>query len=302
MWVDHLYFSPKAYSLVPAAHKQVISIVRNPLKRWISAWNYLTDIEKSSHKTILGHMNVTQYINQKKSQYQFDHAKRHSIAFNTMCKSLIPGYAWNDGDIYNNWPNILSGNWLILVTDHWNESMLLLKHAYNLTWTDLVYLYMKKSQHHVQVSDLNQDDINKINELSSCDWELYNISLKIFNARLYEIYKGDQERMQNDIDTMIEIKDKKIIECNDVNQNTYNYKHYDVDTTNVTKLWCKSITLDNGRWRPWAQRLKGNKTITIQRHISKKRKHSKFPSLNKSKRKYLMYPSVNNKYIDRTLN
>ena len=282
MWVNHIYFTPKVYSLVPSAQKQVISIVRNPLQRWLSAWNFLKDRDESKHRKVLVNMNVTQYINQHKTQYQFDHADKDCIAFNTMCKSLIPDYAWNGGnDTYNNWPNILNGNWLILVTDYWNESMLLLKHAYNLTWTDLVYLYMKKSKHHLQMSDLSNEDINKINELSFCDWKLYNISLKIFNKRLYEIYEGDEERMQNDIDSMVKIKDKKIKECNDVNKNTYDFKHYDKNATNVTKLWCKSITLDNEAWRPWAKKVTGA-TTTIRRHISKKRKHSIFPSYNKS--------------------
>ena len=36
--------------------------------------------------------------------------------------------------------NILNGNYLLLITERWDESMLVLKYAYNLSFDDIVYI------------------------------------------------------------------------------------------------------------------------------------------------------------------
>eukprot|EP01084_Bolivina_argentea_P081172 147013_1 len=116
------------------------------------------------------------------------------IGLNSMCKSLIPGFIESKNDTYNVWQQIISGNFLLLIRERFDESLLLLKYAYNLSWNDLIFNSMKVQSNNTNYI-LTQKEKIVLKQLLDCDWKLYNMAQRVFDYRLYQIYKGNKTKI-----------------------------------------------------------------------------------------------------------
>ena len=245
MWVGHIYFKSKIYNLVPQCDGQIVSIVRNPLNRFISGYNWAIKYRNFDE-------NIHDFIRFSKHDY-----KIHSIKYNVMCQQLI-GNDWHDLD-HPNWKNILNGNWLILITEEWKKSLLLLKHAYHLSDNDLIYMDMKRSGNKYKNQfNLSEKEKDLINEHNYCDWMLYNISVQVFNQRIRDIYGSDVRRMNADIERMDKVRYDVMKYC----------QNDDIRKNDTMELYCESIFLDNGEWLTWAKNMKMNMNLNDRDYLN----------------------------------
>eukprot|EP01084_Bolivina_argentea_P180749 312259_1 len=248
IWLNHAIFNPYLYELIPTSTNQILTIIRNPNDRFLSAWQ-----TQQRHK-----MNLSTFINNSVKlteiqQINTNSNKHTRNEFNSQCHEIIPNYADNGIDKYNNWKRIESGDFLILISDRWDESLLLLKYAYNLEWKDLFYKKMTKRpwkdemKKKKNVVEITQDESIKLKKLNDCDWKLYNVAVEIFDRRLYEIYKDDVKRLEEDIDMMHNVQDAEWHKC--FVENTVNFSL-------VEKQVCESYLHDNREWNKWAMGLR----------------------------------------------
>eukprot|EP01084_Bolivina_argentea_P100328 180163_1 len=159
-----------------------------------------------------------------------------------MCRVLIPGFVETGVDTYNNFEKIITGQWLILILERFDESLLVMKYAYNLSWSDLVYIKMKTNKTNLKFGDEyldNEQDKQKLLQLNYCDLKLYNIAKKQFESRLYEIYSGNKTKIQHDIKTMNNVIKYEVDKCK--HDNSY---------------YCQSMYKDHWEWHEWAKNIK----------------------------------------------
>merc|ERR1712060_805342 len=129
LWLNHAVFSNYLYELIPDSTNQILSIVRNPNDRFLSSWSNfaLQQIYK---------MNISEFIETVDKNGEIEpnkkSAKRTETRLNAMCRELIPGFVEDGNDKFGNWKRIKRGDFLLLITDRWDESLILLKYAYNL--------------------------------------------------------------------------------------------------------------------------------------------------------------------------
>ena len=248
VWLNHAIFNEYLYELIPSSKNQIMTIIRNPNDRFLSAWSYYN--AQSRYK-----MNISQFIDQYFDKFDLiDVDQLHfktdiptEIQLNCLCKEIIPNNKWNQ---------IQSGNFLVLIADRFDESLLLLKEAYNLKWEDLFYKKMTKKPERISKRILIKNKIKltkeqdiKLKRLQDCDWKLYEIATKIFDQRLYEIYGDNKSILQQDIDIMSQIQFKQRDKC---------LLHSVKLTLNEQRI-CKSRWLDNQDWNKWAKEVKSNK-------------------------------------------
>merc|ERR1712154_204400 len=102
----------------------------------------------------------------------------------------------------NAWNSIENGEWLLLITERFDESLLVLMSAYNLSTCDLVYRRQKGGVNRILYQSAynpNESERKMIKKMNECDWKLYKNALKLFEYRLHEIYGGDNEKKEKDL-------------------------------------------------------------------------------------------------------
>lgn len=139
---------------------------------------------------------------------------------NSMCNEIF-GNLYLEFDVNSivKSDNILNGKYLLLITERWDESMLVLKYAYNLSFDDIVYITdLKKDRNPEQmISDndkhLSTEYQNVIYNLNNCDWKLYKIANEILDHRLFQIYGNDTQKMKQDNKTIYFYRNQQIESC-----------------------------------------------------------------------------------------
>ena len=275
MWINHAIFHPFLFKIMPSAKEEIVTIIRNPIDRFISAFRYY-----SRKQRIFNKINISSYIKQlyinytKYGQYQDNNLPLPHIGYqtNSQCRSLIPGYVQMEKrDIYNVWNKYINnGKWLILITERFDESLLVLKYKYNLSFTDLIYTRQKgraNRQLHKDAYNPNQFERKLIETINECDSKLYSIATKILNHRIYEIYGNDIQQREGDLNILQQINSRHRLRCNQLKRDiidTKNMKHHGLNDMQqyifYKTVYCKSLNRDNIEWNKWAHNYVYNET------------------------------------------
>eukprot|EP01084_Bolivina_argentea_P058398 106652_1 len=139
IWLSHVTYHPYLFELIPSSNNQIVTIVREPNQRLMSALYFYKNIGFYGLQFAGYNYNMSRYLNDTQN---INKLKIHEAGLNSMCKSLMPGYSTKN-DTYNVWQQIISGNFLLLIKERYEESLLLLKYAYNMSWSDLIFTSMK---------------------------------------------------------------------------------------------------------------------------------------------------------------
>eukprot|EP01084_Bolivina_argentea_P029959 55579_1 len=237
-------------------NQQIVTILRNPNRRVVSRWYYNKYVK---HKRIGGRMSLQEYID--RGYNRFVSKKYHNNSCSNLLKNAfnmdVNNYCaqFNTAkyfDIIVN--NIMNGNWLILITEHWDESMILLKYAYNLNNDDIVYQKMKVSKKYSY--NLTEMYEYKLRQMLNCDWFLYHLSLHIFHKRIKQLYHSHgyvdyTAELNHDIMELNTTQNNIIGQCSEFkNLNVEQIKKYKNENhTDINHvLYCKSIFLDDLDW------------------------------------------------------
>ena len=236
LFAQHTIFHPLLYGLIETT--EALSIVRYPSKQFVSSWNHAK-----------GHwfykMNLTQFIrqtyNNKRSEILIKSQFHPRWSLNSMCRILAPG-AITGNDTYGNFEKIRNGKWIVLILERFDESLLVLKAAYNLEWTDLVYMKMKhdKAKDNDQYIESEEDE-QKLLELNHCDLRLYGVAYQQFEQRLFQIYKGNETKIQEDIQRMNEVIKNEIMQCENTEFKSIYCQSLQKDSCSVWALWAKKV-------------------------------------------------------------
>ena len=272
MWINHILFHPFIYKLMPSAENQILTIVRDPVDRFISGFRYYKlqqtlNINISTYIKRL-YNNYTKYGKYEKNYWPTPHI---GYQLNSQCRSLIRGYVEPEAyDAYDVWKSIRNGDWLILITERFDESLLLLTYAYNFTLNDLSYIRKKgreKRDLYENAYNPTQDERALILKMHECDAHLYKTALEIFNHRIFQIYGNDHKRKQKDLGKLKEINNINAKRCSllkneKINMgNMYNHGFKDEAQYVFTKtVYCKSMNRDDILWNKWAHDYQHNVT------------------------------------------
>ncbi len=198
VFVDHAIFDPFMYKIVQNSYNQILTIFRHPVNRFISSWNHCLGknhfIKNKNINNISQFMQTALIDENFRKRATFTHPR---WSLNSVCKQIVPDMLKNGEDKFNNIEKIRNGQWLVLILERFDESLLVLKYTYNLTWKDLVYMKMKSNKGKKNDESINEDEKKILEELNKCDLKLYKIAYKVFDLRLNEIYKGNKTAIEN---------------------------------------------------------------------------------------------------------
>lgn len=243
VFVDHAIFDPFMYKIVQNSYNQILTIFRHPVNRFISSWNHCLGrnhfIKNKNINNISQFLQTALLDENFRKRATFTHPR---WSLNSVCQQIVPDMLKNGVDKFNNIEKIRNGQWLVLILERFDESLLVLKYAYNLTWEDLVYMKMKSNKGKKNDESINEDEKKILEELNKCDLKLYKIAYKVFDLRLNEIYKGNKTAIENDIKLMNKIIREEIEKCKD-------------QKIGEKSLYCKSMKLDHAEWNSWATML-----------------------------------------------
>ena len=267
IFANHAVYHPFLHKLISNTSNQIVTILRDPTTRFLSSWNhewgsqyYLQMFAPyiTSLATLIQNASIdpqTKFI----ATYKMPNM---AIQLNCQCLQFGLMENWtelsnmsmvspvkNKGLLYAHIDNIVSGEWLILITERWLESLLLLKYAYDLKWIDLIYLHnMNTNRKHKPggddiMSDLSDEDVDKLYKLNQCDYMIWKYANLVLDYRLKQLYQGNRTLIQIDIETLESVRKNAIRKCRDL------------DGKQLTPLLCKSMELDFTDWVRWAREL-----------------------------------------------
>mmetsp|Transcript_46709 Transcript_46709/g.130312 ORF Transcript_46709/g.130312 Transcript_46709/m.130312 type:complete len:410 (+) Transcript_46709:212-1441(+) len=271
MWSNHVIYhsrmddvskgggNPATAVLVPGARGQVLTIVRDPADRFLSAyykgnrqdrhgmslsqWIHTKSAGSGGGGTPRGRRLVggdggpSSRANSTSAVEDTEMGRRlqmHSL--NSMCQHLIrdgqPPGGGTEAEIMH---KIRTGDWLVLVLERFDESLQLLREAYSWDMFDILYVAMKTTRTSHK-APLNEADRAALLKMSGCDTKLYQESLAVFEQRVEEYGK---ERMVADVEKFKTLNAKANEIC--------------VSKAEQEHPQCIQMSMDNMKWSGWAK-------------------------------------------------
>ncbi|XP_074888378.1 galactose-3-O-sulfotransferase 2 isoform X2 [Buteo buteo] len=167
---NHLRFNPSEVKKVMAANTFYFSILRNPIRLLESSYVYYKDNVPAFRFS----KDVNEFLASPMKYYHLEHYKKNMYARNIMWFDF--GYDNNAEDnkkyIQAVLKEIEQNFHLILISDYFDESMILLKHTLCWDLDDVIYFKLNsRSQDTVQT--LTPESEERIKVWCSLDWKLY---------------------------------------------------------------------------------------------------------------------------------
>ena len=181
MWPNHVIYNEYLWTLVPSARRQLVTIVRLPAERWLASYTYYTFARKharglSAEKLVLQASDSPTV----RERWLAPH-ERSEIAFNSHSYEL-GGRARAEREIR-------SGNWLALVNERLDESLVLFGAAYGWNTSDLLYAPMKVGSEHSRArrrlahANISEAAYARLVALTADDHALYATAIAVHEAR-----------------------------------------------------------------------------------------------------------------------
>jgi len=220
LWTGHAIYNNALRRVLKGDHSQVVTILRDPVDRFISAWFYFDRGDLSSLISFVDHAYSTGVSNAGSGEFGL------GASFNSMCLqfSVLENYS---NDVFE---NIRNGTWIVLLLEHLNEGLMMMQREFEWDLSDI--LYIPKKVNPQKKTTMMRDTIptstkRKLRALNSCDQKLYEVALeshfrrrdrknppKIHEIEHFEaILKNVQKTCLNDISTRIRLNNYDI-SCN----------------------------------------------------------------------------------------
>jgi len=196
---NHLHFhEPGVRQLMPKDTKY-IAIVRHPIDLFESIMSYYTDdvraFQRVPGKSIQQRMK--NFLDDPKKYYGFDASHYERFAKNAMMWDFGFDNDEEDDEAIDQWIQYLDDTFdLVMITDYFDESMVLLKDELCWDTEDISYLKSnsrKRDQESVR-QWLGPEYSQKLLDWNKADWKLYQHFNQTFNKKIEEFGVGRMQR------------------------------------------------------------------------------------------------------------
>lgn len=213
---NHLHFhEPGVRALMPKDTKK-IAIVRHPIDLFESVMSYYVDdvraFQRVPGKNIQERMK--NFLDNPKKYYGFDSAHYEKFAKNAMMWDFGFDNDNDDDKAIDKWIEHLDKTFdLVLITDYFDESMVLLKEE--LCWETEDISYLKSNSRNTQDSQsvrnwLGEEYANKLLEWNKADWKLYRHFNETFTQKVEDF---GVQRMKREVQKLQEANEVIREEC-----------------------------------------------------------------------------------------
>uniref|UniRef100_A0A7S3UZE7 Sulfotransferase domain-containing protein n=1 Tax=Heterosigma akashiwo TaxID=2829 RepID=A0A7S3UZE7_HETAK len=208
MWINHMPYQPRLFELVPNQNYQFVGIVRDPGTRKRSQCTWRPDAEKSCIK-----------VAYKCGCTNWDDCGIKALSDKGMraCLAATGTYAsgaqvsWHTGEHTklrskqeSAWrrleQQVRSGRHLIMVTERLEESLLMVKHAYDFTVDDMVYFSKKVQKHGTTARD--EKAYAAWRELDALDTQFHDLANEMLDHHLDAIGRDVVKREMEELEQL----------------------------------------------------------------------------------------------------
>ena len=187
VWVSHVHFHPRLYAAVSNTNR-IISIVRCPAERFASAWAWY-EHEKELQTTLSEF--VEEYVNDYSPRgLWYAWTRRPAFKYRTGLEASTeellgePGFTQKNPFIQRRHfdqllERVVTGKLILMVTDRFDESLLVLGKLMGWGHEQLIYSRLKVTELREGISDDLQHKLNAIQPFDHALWKLANHMLDI---------------------------------------------------------------------------------------------------------------------------
>jgi hypothetical protein len=169
VWLHHVYYNDKLLSRIIINPDFIVTITRNPVQRFVSAWDWYEHEEELS-------ISLPKFIqlhdSSKSCKVEPFHCQRfkYRTGLDSVAAELVTEL--NVSNYYKLLSSIMRRQLLVLVTDRFDESLLILAKFLNLNLENILYFSQKVSKNH-GVNYLTGHDVDKLYKIQPYDTGLY---------------------------------------------------------------------------------------------------------------------------------
>lgn len=180
---NHLHFAENGVREIMPADTKFVAIVRNPVDLFESIMSYYAK-DVRAFQRIPGNSTRTKmktFLDNPRKYYGYNMSHYERFARNAMMYDFGFDNSEEDESVIQGWIEYLDRTFdLVLITDYFDESMVLMKDELCWNMGDIEYLKSNSRSKNVEsISEwLGQEYVDKLKEWNKADWMLY----KHFNA------------------------------------------------------------------------------------------------------------------------
>jgi len=180
---NHLHFAENGVREIMPADTKFVAIVRNPVDLFESIMSYYAK-DVRAFQRIPGNSTRTKmktFLDNPRKYYGYNMSHYERFARNAMMYDFGFDNSEEDESVIQGWIDYLDRTFdLVLITDYFDESMVLMKDELCWNMGDIEYLKSNSRSKNVEsISEwLGQEYVDKLKEWNKADWMLY----KHFNA------------------------------------------------------------------------------------------------------------------------
>jgi len=253
LWVNHSPYTSLLFRLVPQKNHQFVSIIRDPGHRTKSFWTYRPQTESAFLRMArscgcgnwadcgikaLQDSKVRKCLG-KKSQDKINSQTLWQLGVGWRGKKNVGQV--KEIDFQNLFRDIENGKHIMMVAERMEESLIVLRHAYNLSIDDVVF-FSKKVHYKAQSSGAadNKKDLEAFQAwrtIHSIDMKLHNTANKKLDQWIQHI---GREKVEKEVEELERLAQEYADECKNIGSLPKREKEN-----------CKCLTLDTEEWEAY---------------------------------------------------
>ena len=188
----HTVFDPGLFDLLPEGSVNM-AIVREPLKRMISAAYYYRDVMQKEYLMNISRDTLVPDLINHANLYDRGAFSRTKNSMGSDF-GFSPMVSRRDTKMVQMYMTYLKRRFrLVLVADRFEESLVLMKRRLNWSVRDIIYLKSNSNPH--PAVNLTKVEKNRFKEISFLDYEIYNTFSEIFTRAVEELGQEFQQEV-----------------------------------------------------------------------------------------------------------